>query len=150
MDTIFSELHVHAQQEESQSYPNIFYKKVVQDYEKRGLWRTMYTYRTRLIPVDTGAEHREEFGFACATKQRKDDRDRIEIHYISDVYNLNTAMDIPTAGTTSARFIFHCVSHRCELEAIAEEPARAFANVDYSIEEIYLKMRKFYNVGEPI
>ena len=90
----------------------------------------------------------KEFAFACAVKHHYSGD--IAVLYISDVYDINASLNVPTGERMWASFI--CLvsqdRHRCPLAAIAEEPATAFSCLEYSVEDVYVRMRRTYKEGK--
>lgn len=145
MGLIHNDLLSEAKYEEMQPSPIIYFQKVLDAYEKSRYNRRIFTYRTSSIKFDAGSAQVQDFAFPCLVTHRT--LNGIAIYYISDPYNINNALDVPTDGQIYARFV--CLAmYTCEVVAIAEEPAIAFANPKFSIEDIYLQMRKFYERGK--
>lgn len=107
----------------------------------------VYNYPSKLIDFVSGSIKEEEYAFACVIRHA--DTNGIVIYYVSDVYNINTALDVPTEGQISARFVCLAAYSACILQALAEEPSTFFP-ADDAVEDIYLQMRKLYNPGEYI
>jgi len=145
MNVIYGDLKSQVDKEKQDFPPNKFMEMMLQDYEEG-----RFTYRTRLILFSTASQNREEYAFACATKDFFNGR--INVYYISDAYNINTRSDIfHTNEQISARFICLNIASRCWLVALAEEAAITFPRLSssamYALQEIYQQMRKFHAIG---
>lgn len=141
MDAVYIQIRDQAKREREFSNPEVFYERVLQAYERDELSGNMfYTYRSTSITVQGIGN---EFAFACLTKIRRNGS--IKIYYISDQYNINATSDSVTDDVQiGARFVIYTIFKKCRLIALAEEPAIAFASPEYSVESIYLRLRKSY------
>ena len=98
-----------------------------------------YNYATRSIEFN----EKKEFAFGCATKDRE--TKELNLHFISDPYTLK----LNSEDHVTIRFVCLVVDYsHCNLVAMAEMSAITFASPEFPVEEIYLRMRKYYNRGK--
>ena len=151
MDEIYLDLKSEVEKEKKHKggTPNIYYRMILEHYQGKSCWRgaACYLYTTILTTFDVhdSKVKEEEHAFACAVRHHY--TRVLIIFFISDAYNINTDLSMITDRQISARFVCIASLDRCNLAALAEESAKAFGSLEYSVEDIYLRMRRFHNMG---
>jgi len=146
MDTIYDELASQVEDDKKDFPTSGIVEQVLRDYDEAG----KFTFRTRLTLFSTALGDREEYAFACASKNPSREG-RINIYFVSDAYNITIASDVPTDAHIQARFVCLVVVSRCHLVALAERSALAFPSSNpsrlYALQNIYRRVRHRYDIG---
>lgn len=132
------------------------FRMILRNYDRKSdsSMTMMYTHPTKIIKLDL-PEMTFEYVFECLTGEAED-KNKLEMYYISDVYNVNedhpgtnnNHEDDDFDGYIAARFVFRAFIYEGidmgEFHGLAEEPATAFSDPEYNVEDIYLGIRAFY------